>query len=65
MVIFRCSWIFRQLKSMQMGKSEIAKLKAYRLAIQRYQDRAPLSYGPGSGEWPEKFALTLFGAYIR
>ena len=28
-------------------------------------NRAPLSYGPGSGERPENFALTLFGAYIR
>ena len=28
-------------------------------------DRAPLSYGPGSGEKPENIALTLFGAYIR
>ena len=26
-------------------------------------NRAPLSYGPGSGERPENFALTLFGAY--
>ena len=28
-------------------------------------DRAPLSYGPGSGERPENFALTLFGVEIR
>ena len=27
-------------------------------------DRAPLSYGPGSGEWPENFALSLFGVQI-
>ena len=25
-------------------------------------DRVPLSYGPGSDERPENFALTLFGA---
>ena len=25
---------------------------------------APLSYGPGSGEWPENFALSLFGVQI-
>ena len=37
MVIFGCFWNFGQLKSLQMGKSEIAKLKAYRLAFQRYQ----------------------------
>ena len=28
-------------------------------------DRAPLSYGPGSGERPENFALTLSGVQIR
>ena len=28
-------------------------------------DRAEPSYGPGSGERPENFALTLFGAQIR
>ena len=28
-------------------------------------DRAPLSYGPGSRERPENFALKLFGAQIR
>ena len=28
-------------------------------------DRAPLSYGPGSGERPENFALMLFGVQIR
>ena len=28
-------------------------------------DRAPPSYGPGSGANPEKFALTLFDAQIR
>ena len=28
-------------------------------------DRDPLSYGPGSGEKPENFALTLFGVQIR
>ena len=28
-------------------------------------DRAPLSYGPGSGERHENFALTLFRVKIR
>ena len=28
-------------------------------------DRAELSYGLGSGERPENFALTLFGVRIR
>ena len=27
-------------------------------------DRVPLSYGTGSGERPENFALTLFGVQI-
>ena len=27
-------------------------------------DRAPLSYGPGSGERPENFALKLFGVQM-
>ena len=28
-------------------------------------DRTEPSYGPGSGERPENFALTLFGVQIR
>ena len=40
MVIFGCFWNFGQIKSMQIGKSEIAKLKAYRLALIWYQNYA-------------------------
>ena len=44
-------WNFGQIKSMQMGKLKIAKLKSFRLAFQRSKfvglDRALQSYGPG------------------
>ena len=60
---------FSTIKKYANGKIEDIHFKAQTTSFNLIPnlsrlDRASLSYGPGSGERPENFALTLFGAYI-
>ena len=69
MVIFGCFWIFRQIEICKWENRRCtfsSAITSFNLIPNLLRlDRAPLSYGPGSGERPENIALTLFGAQIR
>ena len=63
-------WVFldfstnKKYANVKIGGSQIEGLSISFPTIPnlfRLLDRARLSYGPGSGERPENFALTLFG----
>ena len=66
-------WVFldfstiKKYQNLKIGNSQIEGLSTSfnLIPILLRLDRAPLSYGPGSGEWPENFALTLSGVQIR
>ena len=65
-------WVFLDFstKKYPNGKIEDSKIEGLLTSFPMIPnlsglDRAPLSYGPGSGEKPENFALTLFGVQIR
>ena len=66
-------WVFLDFSTIKkfangkIGDSHIEELSTSFYLIPNLSglDRAPLSYGPGSGQRPENFALTLFGAQIR
>ena len=63
-------WVFLEfwpIKKYANGKIEDVHFEAQSTSFPTIPklcglDRVPLSYGPGSGEWPENFALSLFGA---
>ena len=65
-------WMFldfstkKKYANVKIGDSQIEGLSTSfnLIPILSGLDPARLSYGPGSGERPENFALTLFGAYI-
>ena len=65
--VFLEFWTIKKYANGKIGDSQIEWLSTSFNLIPNLSklDRAPLSYGPGSGRRPENFALTLFGAQIR
>ena len=61
---------FSTIKKYANGKIEDIHFQAHSTSFNLIPnllrlDRAPLSYGPGSGEIPENFALLLSGVCIK
>ena len=65
--VFLEFWPIKKYANVKIGDSQIEGLSTSFPTIPNLSglDRVPLSYDPGSGERPENFVLTLFGAYIR